>query len=307
VNVLVTGGAGFIGSHLSRALLEAGHQVRVLDNLSTGRRQNLDASPQVELIVADIRDRRTLDGPMRGVEAVFHLAALPSVPRSWSDPVATLAANGLGTANVIESALAAGAGSFVYSSSSSVYGDQPGDERSEQLEPRPVSPYGYSKLLGEKIVHAHARARDIRVISLRYFNVFGPCQDPDSQYSAVIPRFIKAAREGGPISVHGDGGQSRDFTYIDNVVQANLLALCSPAQDAVLNVGCGRPVVLLDLVDAIARLTGRPLDVRHVDPRPGDVRRSLADCTRARAVLGYEPAVDFESGLATTYEWFAAN
>jgi nucleoside-diphosphate-sugar epimerase len=307
VKVLVTGGAGFIGSHLTRALLDAGHRVRVLDNLSTGSRDNLAGAADAELIEADIRDRSRLGGPMRGVEAVFHLAALPSVPRSWSDPVATLAANGLGTANVIEAAIAAAAGSFVYSSSSSVYGDQPGDERSEEQEPRPVSPYGYSKLLGEKIAHAHARARDIRVVSLRYFNVFGPRQDPDSQYSAVIPRFIKAALEGGVITVHGDGRQYRDFTYVDNVVQGNLLSLCAPVQDAVLNVGCGRPVMLLDLVQAIAHIVGRPLDVKHTEARPGDVRRSLADCSLAKAVLGYEPHVNFESGLGTTYEWFAAH
>jgi UDP-glucose 4-epimerase len=210
----------------------------------------------------------------------------------------------MGTANVIEAAIAAAAGSFVYSSSSSVYGDQPGDERSEAQEPRPVSPYGYSKLLGEKIAHAHARARDIRVVSLRYFNVFGPRQDPDSQYSAVIPRFIKAALEGGAITVHGDGRQSRDFTYVDNVVQANLLSLCAPVQDAVLNVGCGRPVVLLDLVHAIAHLCGRPLDVVHTEQRPGDVRRSCAAIGRAEALLGYAAAVDFETGLKQTYDWF---
>jgi UDP-glucose 4-epimerase len=304
VNVLVTGGAGFIGSHLTRALLDAGHQVRVVDNLSTGSRDNLAGAGGAELIEADIRDRSSLGAPMRGVEAVFHLAALPSVPRSWTDPVATLAANGMGTANVIEAAIEAAAGSFVYSSSSSVYGEQPGDERSEEQEPRPVSPYGYSKLLGEKIAHAHARARDIRVVSLRYFNVFGPRQDPDSQYSAVIPRFIKAALEGGAITVHGDGRQSRDFTYVDNVVQANLLSLCAPVQDAVLNVGCGRPVVLLDLVDAIGRLSRRPLDVVHTEPRAGDVRRSCAATGRAETLLGYAAAVDFKTGLKQTYDWF---
>jgi nucleoside-diphosphate-sugar epimerase len=305
VKVLVTGGAGFIGSHLTRALVGEGHHVRVLDNLSTGRRQNLAGSASAELIEADIRERSALRGPMRGVEAVFHVAALPSVARSWSDPVATLAVNGMGTANVIEAAIEAGAGCFVYSSSSSVYGDQPGEERSEDLETRPVSPYGYSKLLGEKIAHAHAPAHAIRVVSLRYFNVFGPRQDPHSPYSAVIPRFIKAAIEGDVITVHGDGGQSRDFTYVENVVQANLRALCSTVADAVLNVGCGRPVVLMELVDAIGRLTGRPLDVRHVEARRGDVRRSLANFSRARALLGYTPQLDFESGLGRTYEWFA--
>jgi UDP-N-acetylglucosamine/UDP-N-acetyl-alpha-D-glucosaminouronate 4-epimerase len=305
VKVLVTGGAGFIGSHLARALLQAGHRVLVLDNLSTGHRENLGAGSEAELIEADIRDRSALRAPVRGAEAVFHLAALPSVPRSWSDPVATLAANGMGTANVIEAAIEAGTGCFIYSSSSSVYGDQPGEERSEDLEPRPVSPYGYSKLLGEKIAHAHARVRDIRVVSLRYFNVFGPRQDPHSQYSAVIPRFIKAALEGDAITVHGDGRQSRDFTYVDNVVQANLEALCSTVPDAVLNVGCGRPIVLMDLVKAIGRLTQRSLEVRHVEPRPGDVRRSLANFSRATALLGYKPELDFETGLRKTYEWFA--
>ena len=306
MKVVVTGGAGFIGSHVVRALLAEGHDVRVIDNLATGSRLNLDDSPEAELIEVDISCRSSLVQAMRGAEAVLHLAALPSVPRSWTDPVATLAANAAGTANVIEGAIACGAGCLVYSSSSSVYGNQPGERKSEDLEPQPISPYGYSKLLGEKIVHAHARAGDIRVISLRYFNVFGPRQDPDSPYAAVIPRFLKAAIAGRRITIYGDGMQARDFTYVKNVVDANLLSLRASVGSAIVNVGCGRPVVLLELVKAISRLCGRELQVEHVDPRPGDVKRSLADCRRAEALLGYRPAVDFEAGLRLTHEWFLA-
>jgi UDP-N-acetylglucosamine/UDP-N-acetyl-alpha-D-glucosaminouronate 4-epimerase len=305
VKVLVTGGAGFIGSHLAYALIEAGHEVRVLDNLSTGRRANLAGGADAELVEADVRCPTPLGRAMRGVEAVFHVAALPSVPRSYRDPVTTLACNAHGTANVVEAAIVAGAHTFVYSSSSSVYGDQAAVRKSEQMDPAPISPYAYSKLLGEKIAHAHGRRGDLRVVTLRYFNVFGPRQDPDSAYAAVIPRFIKAALEGRPVTVHGDGLQTRDFTYVSNVVSANLRALDSPACDAVFNVACGRAVKLTHLVEAISGLRGRPLEVVRAEPRAGDIRHSLADCRRAEALIGYRPEVDFDTGLRLTYEWFS--
>jgi nucleoside-diphosphate-sugar epimerase len=304
MRVLVTGGAGFIGSHLTRALLEAGHSVRVVDNFETGHRRNLSGCEDAELVRSDIRCRSELALPMAGIEAVFHLAAIPSVPRSWSDPVGALACNALGTANVIEAAMQAGAGCFIYSSSSSVYGNQPGDRKSERLEPMPISPYGYSKLLGEKVAHAYARAGGIRVVSLRYFNVFGPRQDPDSPYAAVIPRFIRAAIEDRPVAIHGDGLQSRDFTYVGNVLHANLLALNSDARNVIVNVACGEAITLLALVRAISDLVGRPLMVEHDSARPGDVKHSLADCSLAQTVLSYRPQVDFQTGLRQTYEWF---
>jgi nucleoside-diphosphate-sugar epimerase len=304
MRVLVTGGAGFIGSHLTRALLEAGHSVRVVDNFETGHRQNLSGCDDAELIHSDIRCRSELTAPMTGIEAVFHLAAIPSVPRSWSDPLGSLSCNAVGTANVIEAAILAGASSFIYSSSSSVYGNQAADRKSELLEPQPISPYGYSKLLGEQLAHAYARAGEIRVVSLRYFNVFGPRQDPDSPYAAVIPRFIRSAIDDRPLAIYGDGLQSRDFTHVGNVLQANLLALQSNAHNVVLNIACGNAITLLGLVGAVSDLVGRPLKIEHETARAGDVKHSLADCSLAETVLSYRPRVDFQTGLRQTYEWF---
>jgi UDP-N-acetylglucosamine/UDP-N-acetyl-alpha-D-glucosaminouronate 4-epimerase len=306
MKVLVTGGAGFIGSRLVARLAGTGHAVRVLDNFSTGRPANLDAV-DVDLVSGDVRDVHTVRAVMKGIKAVFHVAALPSVARSWTDPVSTLAVNAHGTANVIDAAIASGVGTLVYSSSSSVYGDQPEPRKAEDLVPKPVSPYGYSKLLGEKIVLAHARAGDIRVVSLRYFNVFGPRQDPTSPYAAVIPLFIRHAISGSTADIHGDGRQTRDFTYVDNVVQANLLALQSGATGLAVNIACGQSRSLLDLVTAISSLNSHPLKVRHVAPRQGDIRDSLADVTQAERKLGYRPHVSFETGLKLTYEAFRAS
>jgi len=239
-----------------------------------------------------------------GTESVFHVAALPSVSRSWQDPVATLAVNAHATADLVQAAADAGVRSFVYSSSSSVYGDQPGERKSEDLAPHPISPYGYSKLLGEMLALAQGRPDGIRVVALRYFNVFGPRQDPDSPYAAVIPLFIKHALLGSTATIYGDGGQRRDFTYVDNVIDANLLAARSQATGVVVNVACGHSLSLLDLVAAISQLNGQPLRVVHGDPRPGDIRESLADIRRAQDVLGYTPRVSFEAGLRLTYDSF---
>src|SRR5882672_9986742 len=257
---LVTGGAGFIGSHLVRRLLVGGYRVRVLDNFATGRPENLVGLDGVEIMEGDIRSRPDVGRAMTGINTVFHVAALPSVARSWSDPVATLATNAHGTANVVEAAAEAGASCLVYSSSSSVYGDQAADLKTETLEPRPISPYAYSKFLGEKIVLAMSGdQKGTRVIALRYFNVFGARQDPNSPYSAVIPLFIKQALAGGTATIHGDGTQSRDFTHVDNVVEANIRALESGVSRVALNIACGESHTLLQLVGAISALNVRAL------------------------------------------------
>jgi len=302
-SVLVTGGAGFIGSHLVRRLVSEGYQVRVLDNFATGRAANLTDIDGVEVQEGDIRERSDVAKAMIGVEGVFHVAALPSVARSWQDPVATLATNAHGTANVIEAAGEAGVSVLVYSSSSSIYGDQAAVKKSEELEPRPISPYAYSKLLGEKIALAHARwPQGIRVIALRYFNVFGARQDPNSPYSAVIPLFIKHALAGTTAQVYGDGSQSRDFTHVDNVVDANICALQSEVSGLALNIACGQSYSLLELVEAISKLNHQPLKTNYGPPREGDIRHSLADISLAAARIGYQPAVSFADGLRRTFD-----
>lgn len=302
-SVLVTGGAGFIGSHLVRRLVLEGYRVRILDNLATGSLRNLEGLKNVEVIEGDIRSRAVVSEAITGVESVFHLAAIPSVARSWRDPVATLATNAHGTANVVEAAVGAQVSCLIYSSSSSVYGDQEAELKSESLEPRPISPYAYSKLLGEKIALAHARDRiGMRVVALRYFNVFGARQDPDSPYSAVIPLFIKHALAGAAATIHGDGMQSRDFTHVDNVVEANVCALRSESSGVAMNIACGKSHTLLDLVEAISDLNRRPLQTIFGPPREGDIRHSQADISLARAEIGYDPKVTFEDGLVRTFE-----
>jgi UDP-N-acetylglucosamine/UDP-N-acetyl-alpha-D-glucosaminouronate 4-epimerase len=300
---LVTGGAGFIGSHLVRRLLAGGMRVRVLDNFATGRESNLAGVEGAEVMEGDVRSRDDARRAVRGVDVVFHLAALPSVARSWKDPVASLAVNAHGTANMVEAALEEGAGCFVYSSSSSVYGDQKAEVKTEDLEPRPISPYGYAKLLGEKIALAYARSGRLRVYSLRYFNVFGPRQDPESAYAAVIPLFMAHALAGTTATIDGDGTQSRDFTYIDNVVDANVLAYRAAGSGGVaMNVACGQTHTLLELVDEISRLSGRPLQTVNGPPRQGDIKHSLADVTLAAQTIGYEPRVGFRDGLRRTFD-----
>lgn len=302
-NVLVTGGAGFIGSHLVRRLLVDGYKVRVLDNLSTGRIANLTGLDGLDLMDGDVRTRSDVASSMKGVDAVFHLAALPSVQRSWQDPVATLGTNAYGTAVVVEEALAANVAALIYSSSSSIYGDQRVEKKSEKLEPHPISPYGYSKLLGEKIAIAQSRAPGgMRVLALRYFNIFGARQDPDSPYAAVIPVFIKHAIQGTAATIYGDGTQSRDFTHVDNAVDANLCALQSDLSGIALNVACGQSHSLLDLVAGISAITEKPLRTVFQDPRPGDIRLSEADISLAADSIGYKPRVAFIDGLRRVFD-----
>ncbi|HET7466506.1 MAG TPA: NAD-dependent epimerase/dehydratase family protein [Candidatus Dormibacteraeota bacterium] len=301
--VLVTGGAGFIGSHLVRRLRDEGDEVRVLDNFATGRQSNLEQVDGVEVHEGDIRSPDDVNAAMRGMEGVFHLAALPSVARSWKDPVATLATNAHGTANLVEAAARSGVSAFVYSSSSSIYGDQAAEKKSEAMHPKPISPYGYSKLLGEMIALAHARAPEgMRVVALRYFNVFGPRQDPDSPYAAVIPLFITHALAGTTATVDGDGTQSRDFTYVDNVVDANVCAYRSSASGVAMNVACGSSHTLLELVDAISALNGRPMRMVFGPPRQGDIKHSLADISLAAAQIGYQPRISFQDGLRKAFD-----
>jgi UDP-glucose 4-epimerase len=306
---LVTGGAGFIGSHLTARLVALGRRVRVVDNLSTGDETNLaDIADDIEFIRGDLCDVEVCRRAAAGMEVVFHVAALPSVPRSMKDPWASHAANVNATVRLLEACVEAKVRRIVYSSSSSVYGDTPVLPKTEAVEPLPRSPYAASKLAGEQYVLAFARTGLIEGVALRYFNVFGPRQSPASQYAAVIPKFFQAALEGRSATVYGDGRQTRDFTYVDNVVEANLLAAGAPASRAngwVANVGAGARTDLLEVIEMIGAITGRPLGRVHQSPRPGDVRDSLASLERAAQVLGYRPRVSLEEGLRRTWAWMS--
>jgi UDP-glucose 4-epimerase len=305
---LVTGGAGFIGSHLVERLIALGHRVRVLDDLSEGRRENLAAVwDQIEFIEGDLRDPETVRRAVCGVEYILHQAALRSVPRSVEDPVTTTAVNVLGTVNLLRAACDAGVRRVVFASSSSVYGETAELPLRESHEPRPISPYAVSKLAGEHYCAVFTRLYGVETVSLRYFNVFGPRQDPRSEYAAVIPRFILAALRGEPLEIHGDGLQSRDFTYVENVVEANLRAATQPGiAGEVFNVGCGQRYSVLDVKAHLERILGRSLPARHTPPRKGDVRHTQADMSKAEAALGYRPRVSFAEGLRRTVEFFAA-
>jgi nucleoside-diphosphate-sugar epimerase len=306
VRVLVTGGAGFIGSNLVAELLARGHAVRVLDNFSSGHRRNLAAvEGDIELIEGDLRSYERVHHAVRGCEVVFHQGALPSVPRSVQDPITTSEVNVGGTLNVLLNARDEGVRRLVFASSSSIYGDAPGFPRTEDAAPTPLAPYPVSKLAAEQYCRVFSSVYGLATVSLRYFNVFGRRQDPASQYSAVIPRFITAMRAGQAPTIYGTGRQSRDFTHIDNVVAANLLAMDAPdAWGQVFNVACGTPHSLNALVELLNRILGSEIEPEHGGPRPGDVERSWADISRAEKVLGYEPVVDFEQGLRMTVESF---
>ena len=305
--VLVTGGAGFIGSHLATALAERGARVRVLDNLATGRRDNLaHLGAGIELVEGDVRDVEACRRACAGVELVFHQAALGSVPRSMADPATTLAVNVGGTANVFAAARDAGVRRVVYASSSSVYGDSAALPKREGEEGEPLSPYAASKAMDEDLARVFARCFGLEPVGLRYFNVYGPRQDPAGPYAAVVPRFFAAALAGEPMVIHGDGTQSRDFTYVADAVEANLRAAAAPAACAAraFNVAAGHRTTILDLARTIADLTGSPVPPHHADPRPGDVPHSLADLTNIRRDLGYQPTHSLREGLAATLPWY---
>ncbi len=306
MRILVTGGAGFIGSHLAEKLVGLGHEVIVLDDLSTGREENIvHLRDSITFIKGSITDRALLSRVMEGVQVVFHQAALGSVPRSVEDPVTTHEVNITGTFNVLLAARDAGVKRVVYAASSSAYGDTPTLPKVETMLPNPLSPYAVSKLVGEYYCQVFTRVYGLETVSLRYFNVFGPRQSPHSQYAAVIPKFITAALKDEPLSVFGDGEQSRDFTYIDNVVQANLLAMESPhAVGKVYNVACGGRYTLNELIRQLEAIFGRQLEVQYLPPRAGDVKHSEASITEAQRDLGYRVLVSFEEGLKKTAEWY---
>ena len=304
--IVVTGGAGFIGSSLARALIARGDEISVLDNFSTGRRENLqDLAGTLAVVEGDILDAALLDRVFAGAEVVFHEAAIPSVPRSLAAPLASHNANATGTLNVLEAARRCQVRRVVYAGSSSAYGEPPSLPVVETMAPAPLSPYAVSKLAGEQYCRVYARVFGVQTVILRYFNVFGPRQDPNSQYAAVIPRFITSALDGRSPTVYGDGEQSRDFCFIDNVVEANLRAAdAEGASGKVFNIACGSGTSLNHILALLGESLGRPVAAHYEPARPGDVRHSLADISQAKAVLGYTAPVDFLTGLARTLAWF---
>src|SRR5437660_6458006 len=300
---LVTGGAGFIGSNLVRALIERGDSVRVLDNFSTGNRANLEGL-DVEIVEGELRSYERVHNAVRGTEVVYHLGALGSVPRSVQDPLTSSAVNVEGTLNVLLAARDEGVRRVVFSSSSSVYGSGGELPRTEELLPDPISPYGVAKLAAERYCVSFSRVYEqFETVVLRYFNVFGPRQNPHTQYAAVVPLFITQIARGEPVVVYGDGEQSRDFTYVANVVDATLRAADAPgATGRIFNVAAGKPASVNDLAESVGRILGKPVERRTAPPRPGDVRPSSADVGAARDGLGYEPRVPLEEGLRLTID-----
>lgn len=303
---LVTGGAGFIGSHLVDALLERGWEVRVLDDLSTGKPANLkQAMSQIEWLQADIRDFAALQEACQGVDVVFHLAALGSVPRSIAEPILSNQVNLDGTLHVLTAARDAGVRRVVYSASSSVYGNTPSLPKHEGMTPTPLSPYAVTKYVGELYLKVFHQLYGLEGVGLRYFNIFGPRQDPESQYAAVIPKFVAALMAGQAPTIFGDGLTSRDFTYVANAVQANLLAADAPkAAGAVVNIACGERFTLNELAAGLNRLLGTSLEPVYGPERAGDVKHSLADIGQARELLGYDPQIGFAEGLERTVAWY---
>lgn len=303
---LVTGGAGFIGSHLADALLKGGAEVVVLDNLSTGRRDNLaNAGDRIHWIEGDIRDRETLDRAVAGCDTVFHQAAVVSVPKTVDDPVTSAQVNEIGTLNVLEAARAAGVRRVVLASSSAIYGDDPTVPKTEAMAALPRSPYAVQKRVGEHYARLYTELYGLSTVCLRYFNVFGPRQDPGSPYSGVISIFMSRAVDGQPPLIHGDGEQYRDFIYVTDVVRANLLAATRPGiGGTVFNIGTGRSVSINRLWDLVCDLTGRRLDPAYGPTRAGDIRESVADVAAAADGLEFTPEHAFQAGLTATFDWY---
>ncbi len=311
VTYLVTGGAGFIGSHLAEALVKRGETVRVVDNFATGSRNNIaPLEGRVEVFERDITKPDQLPDVFQGVDYVLHQAAIPSVPRSVADPLNCHENCATGTLNVLIAARDAGVKRVVYAASSSAYGDADSEFKSEDMAPQPLSPYAVAKLSGEQYCQVFYQVYGLETVAIRYFNVFGPRQDPASPYSAVIPLFMTAMLAGKAPTIYGDGTQSRDFTYIENIIHGNLLA-CSADRERVagqvINVACGDSISLLDLVDALNELLHTSINPTFAPPRKGDVKRSRAAIGKAQELLGYQPVVPFAEGLARTLEWFREN
>ncbi|MFW6139739.1 MAG: SDR family oxidoreductase [Acidobacteriota bacterium] len=306
---LVTGGAGFIGSSLARGLLKEGKEVRIIDNLSIGSLSNLDGLlDQVEFIDGDIRNLSTIQEASENIKYVFHQAAVPSVPRSIENPVDSNQSNIDGTLNVLVAARDQGVKRVIYAGSSSVYGDTPELPKKEDMKPHPLSPYAVTKLTGEYYCKVFSDVYGLETVTTRYFNVFGPRQNPESQYAAVIPKFIDAFLKGNPPTVFGDGEQTRDFTFVDNVVYANIL--CSKAQKTageVINIATSSRISLNELINILKKITKRNIDPVYTEPREGDVRHSLADISRAESLIGYKPIVDLKQGLKKTLKWIQKN
>jgi len=307
-NILVTGGAGFIGSNLTETLLKKGHRVRVLDNFSTGKRENLmfdEAYPSLEIVDGDVRDFDLCQRAMKDVETIFHQAALPSVQQSVEDPLTSHQVNVDGTLNILLAAKDAGAKKLIYASSCAIYGDDPALPKKEEMVPNPTSPYAFQKYCGEQYGRLFFQLYGLETISLRYFNVFGPKQDPTSLYSAVIPKFIEALLHNRSPVVFGDGEQSRDFIYIDDVIQANLLALSvGHLHGEVINIGCGRGTSLNQLLNILQEIFSLKVSPIYQRPRQGDVRHSLSDIRKGKQLLNYDPKIEIEIGLKKTVEYF---
>jgi UDP-glucose 4-epimerase len=304
---LVTGGAGFIGSNIVWKLAELGHDVRVLDNFLTGKRENLSEVLQdISLIEGDIRDFETVQQASRNVDYVLHIAALPSVPRSVANPLMSHEINMTGTLNVLEAARQQGVKRLVFSSSSSVYGNTPVLPKREDMPLSPLSPYAVHKASAELYCRVYADMYNLETVCLRYFNVFGPRQNPNSQYAAVVPKFITALQAGGQPTIFGDGEQSRDFTYIDNVVAANIAASTAPdVTSEVINIACGKRITVNELAHRIGTILGKEVAPQYDPPRPGDVKHSLADISKAQERLNYSILVDIDTGLQKTVDAFA--
>ena len=306
-NYLVTGGAGFIGSNIVEHLLKQGENVRALDNFSTGRRENIEPFlDRIDFLEADLCEEEVCRRAVADVDYVLHQAAIPSVPRSIDEPVHTCDVNMMGTLKLLEAARQAGVRRVVYAASSSAYGDQEAPAKVETLLPSPLSPYAAAKLAGEYLCQSYSQSMGLDTVCLRYFNVFGPRQDPTSTYSAVIPLFITAILDGRRPIIYGDGTQSRDFTYIENTVIGNIRAATAPQPLAgrVINLACGEAQSLLELLELVNKNMGQSVEPIFETPRPGDVKHSLADISLARELLGFEVAVDFRQGIERTIEWY---